>query len=49
VLIANDPYEGVRNLDGRLTFEGAPEAFGLQTAPRPSPSEAADLATGTAH
>ena len=35
VLIANDPYEGVRNLDGRLTFEGAPEAFGLRTAPRP--------------
>ena len=41
VLIGNDPYEGVRNLDGRLTFEGAPEAFGLRTAPRPGRSATA--------
>lgn len=34
VLIGNDPYDGVRNLDGRLTFEGAPEPFGLRTVER---------------
>ena len=41
VLIGNDPYEGVRNLDGRLTFSGAPADFGLQTAPRPARSATA--------
>jgi len=34
VLIDNDPFQGVVNLDGRLTFDGAPAELGLQTAPR---------------
>jgi urea transport system permease protein len=34
VLITNDPFEGVRNLDGRITFDGVPERFGLQTSGR---------------
>jgi hypothetical protein len=32
VLISNDPFEGVQNSDGCITFEGAPEPFGLQTS-----------------
>jgi L-alanine-DL-glutamate epimerase-like enolase superfamily enzyme len=34
VLITNDPFEGVRNSDGRITFDGVPERFGLQTSGR---------------
>lgn len=34
VLISNDPFEGVQNSDGCITFEGAPEPFGLQTSRR---------------
>lgn len=34
VLITNDPFEGVRNSDGRISFEGAPDPFGLQTSER---------------
>jgi len=34
VLITNDPFDGVRNLDGRLTFDGAPAPHGLQTLRR---------------
>ena len=37
VLISNDPFEGVRNCDGRLTFDGAPEPEGLQIRRRPLP------------
>jgi L-alanine-DL-glutamate epimerase-like enolase superfamily enzyme len=36
VLITNDPFAGALNLDGRLSFDGAPEAHGLQTACRDS-------------
>ena len=35
VLITNDPFAGVRNVDGRLTFDGAPDSAGLQTSHRP--------------
>jgi L-alanine-DL-glutamate epimerase-like enolase superfamily enzyme len=38
VLITNDPFDGVRNLDGRLTFDGAPAAHGLQTVRRTLPT-----------
>jgi len=34
VLISNDPFKGVQNSDGWITFEGAPEPFGLQTSRR---------------
>lgn len=34
VLISNDPYNGVQNRGGWLTFDGAPAAIGLQIAPR---------------
>jgi L-alanine-DL-glutamate epimerase-like enolase superfamily enzyme len=40
VLITNDPFEGVRTVDGRLSFDGAPEPDGLQTRRRPLPSAA---------
>ena len=35
VLITNDPFDGVQNRDGRISFDGAPTPFGLQTAERP--------------
>lgn len=34
VLITNDPFDGVRNVDGRMTFDGAPECHGLRTRRR---------------
>lgn len=34
VLITNDPFEGVRNLDGWLSFAGVAEVGGLQVRPR---------------
>lgn len=36
VLITNDPFDGAQNRDGRISFDGAPAPFGLQTAERPS-------------
>jgi L-alanine-DL-glutamate epimerase-like enolase superfamily enzyme len=36
VLINNDAYVGVRNVDGRLSFSDAPEIIGLRTSPRNS-------------
>ncbi len=35
VLITNDPYAGVRNIGGRLTFDGVPETSGLRVRRRP--------------
>jgi L-alanine-DL-glutamate epimerase-like enolase superfamily enzyme len=34
VLITNDPYRGVENQNGTLSFAGAPEKFGLRVAAR---------------
>lgn len=34
LLITNDPYEGVSAESARLSFEGAPERFGLRVRPR---------------
>ncbi|MFM8358378.1 MAG: hypothetical protein ACKOET_07440 [Verrucomicrobiota bacterium] len=34
VLITNDPYEGVRNRNGWLSFAGVTEPGGLQVRPR---------------
>ncbi|MFM8421363.1 MAG: hypothetical protein ACKOEQ_14715, partial [Verrucomicrobiota bacterium] len=36
VLITNDPYQGVRNVGGSLTFEGVEDAWGLRVQRRPS-------------
>ena len=34
ILITNDPYLGVANANGLLSFAGAPEKFGLRVTPR---------------
>ncbi|MSU36187.1 MAG: dipeptide epimerase [Pedosphaera sp.] len=34
VLITNDPYQGVRNLDGMLSFQDVREPFGLRVQPQ---------------
>jgi L-alanine-DL-glutamate epimerase-like enolase superfamily enzyme len=34
ILITNDPYDGVRNGNGVLSFEGAAEKYGLRVKPR---------------
>lgn len=34
ILITNDPYQGVAEKNGVLSFSGAPEPFGLRVAPR---------------
>ena len=40
VLITNDPYDGVRNIGGRLTFEGVEDAWGLRVQRRPGACQA---------
>jgi L-alanine-DL-glutamate epimerase-like enolase superfamily enzyme len=34
ILITNDPYAGVTSLEGRLSFAGSAEPFGLRVSPR---------------